>query len=109
MENNFNIMLKQCEKQAEKIIISSNIDEIIGYSYIFNNYFEQLKQIIDNSKKIDTSQLNNLQSLIVKMEEKLNLHKNDVTKAIHNLGKMKVTNAYGKPRKNPARKFDSRT
>ena len=42
----FDIMLKQCEVQAEKLC-SIDIDEkYLNEIDIFNNYFSQLKQII---------------------------------------------------------------
>ena len=47
----FDIILKQCEVQAEKLC-SINIDEkYLNEIDIFNNYFSQLKQIIESEKE----------------------------------------------------------
>lgn len=46
----FDIILRQCEMQAEKLC-SINIDEkYLNEIDVFNNYFSQLKQIIEYEK-----------------------------------------------------------
>ncbi len=109
MNTNFETMLKQCEQQAEKTLEATRIDDMMEYSSIFNNYFTQLQQIIEKSDDIDHAKLDNLKTLIEKLAEKLNAHKKEVSTAIANLGKSKVTKAYKPSRYTAARKFDSRT
>ena len=47
----FDIILKQCEVQAEKLC-SIEIDEkYLNEIDIFNNYFSQLKQVIESEKE----------------------------------------------------------
>lgn len=47
--SSFDIMLQQCEAQAEKLCFIDIDDKYIDEIDIFNNYFNQLKQIIERN------------------------------------------------------------
>lgn len=46
----FDIILQQCETQAEKLCFIEMDDKYINEIDVFNNYFIQLKQIIEYDK-----------------------------------------------------------
>ncbi len=46
----FDIILSQCEKQASKLCCMDINDKYINEVDIFNNYFSQLKQVIESEK-----------------------------------------------------------
>ncbi len=81
--NTFDIILKQCEVQAEKLC-SINIDEkYLNEIDIFNNYFSQLKQIIESEKENQAKEkvkklADLLQTFIKRIEEEQAATKNKI-------------------------------
>ncbi len=79
----FDIILKQCEVQAEKLC-SINIDEkYLNEIDIFNNYFSQLKQIIESEKENQEKEkvkklADLLQTFIKRIEEEQAATKNKI-------------------------------
>ena len=79
----FDIILRQCEVQAEKLC-SIDIDEkYINEIDVFNNYFSQLKQIIEyeqsNQAKDKVKKLADLlQTFIKRIEEEQAATKNKI-------------------------------
>ena len=79
----FDIILKQCEVQAEKLC-SINIDEkYLNEIDIFNNYFSQLKQIIESEKENQAKEkvkklTDLLQTFIKRIEEEQAATKNKI-------------------------------
>lgn len=79
----FDIILKQCEVQAEKLC-SINIDEkYLNEIDIFNNYFSQLKQIIESEKENQAKEkvkklADLLQTFIKRIEEEQAATKNKI-------------------------------
>ncbi|HIZ89609.1 MAG: hypothetical protein MSA07_08235 [Mucispirillum sp.] len=79
----FDIMLKQCEVQAEKLC-SIDIDEkYLNEIDIFNNYFSQLKQIIESEKENHAKEkvkklADLLQTFIKRIEEEQAATKNKI-------------------------------
>lgn len=92
----FDIILKQCEVQAEKLC-SIDIDEkYINEIDIFNNYFSQLKQVIECEKNTQARDkvkklADLLQTFIKRIEEEQAATKNK----IDNINKNKNMVGYG--------------
>lgn len=60
----FDIMLQQCEKQAEKLCTIEIDEKYCDEVDVFTSYFEQLKQIIEN---------NNIENINKRVEKLLSL------------------------------------
>lgn len=79
----FDIILKQCEVQAEKLC-SIDIDEkYLNEIDVFNNYFSQLKQIIESEKENQAKEkvkklADLLQTFIKRIEEEQAATKNKI-------------------------------
>ena len=92
----FDIILKQCEVQAEKLC-SIEIDEkYLNEIDIFNNYFSQLKQVIESEKENQAKDkvkklADLLQTFIKRIEEEQAATKNK----IDNINKNKNMVGYG--------------
>lgn len=94
--NEFDILLQQCEKQAEKLC-SIEIDD--GYVYeidIFNNYFFQLKQIIDAGEQQQMkTRVSRLLCLVNNLIERIQLNQQDTSAHINKIIKNKNMVGYG--------------
>lgn len=92
----FDIILKQCEVQAEKLC-SIEIDEkYLNEIDIFNNYFSQLKQVIESEKENQAKDkvkklADLLQTFIKRIEEEQAATKNK----IDNINKNRNMVGYG--------------
>lgn len=94
--NEFDILLHQCEKQAKKLC-SMEIDETyVDEIDIFNNYFSQLKQIIDaNEQQQMKVKVNNLLTLLNILIDRIKQNQLDTSNRINNLMKNKNMVSYG--------------
>lgn len=94
--NEFDILLQQCEKQAEKLC-SIEIDD--GYIYeldVFNNYFFQLQQIIDAGQQEQMkTKVSRLICLINSLVERIQQNQKDTSARINNIIKNKNMVGYG--------------
>lgn len=94
--NEFDILLQQCEKQAEKLC-SIEIDD--GYIYemdVFNNYFCQLKQIIDAGEQQQMkAKVCRLLCLVNDLIERIQQSQQDTSARINNIIKNKNMVGYG--------------
>lgn len=94
--NEFDILLQQCEKQAEKLCSIEIDDEYISEIDVFNNYFGQLKQIIDAGEKQQMKEkVNHLLSLMNSIIERIQQNQQDTSSRINNLLKNKNMVGYG--------------
>lgn len=94
--NEFDILLQQCEKQAEKLCSIEIDDEYISEIDVFNNYFGQLKQIIDAGEKQQMKEkVNHLLSLMNSIIERIQHNQQDTSSRINNLLKNKNMVGYG--------------
>lgn len=89
-------MLRQCEKQAEKLVSATIDEDYFKELDIFDNYFEQLKQTIENSPSQSVQEdLENLRQNILLFTERLNIHKGLTLEKAKNAGKTGVIKNYG--------------
>ncbi len=70
----FDVMLHQCEKQAEKLCSINIDDNYVVEIDIFSSYFSQLQQVIDNENPINAEDkvsnlLNMLNTIIARVQE----------------------------------------
>lgn len=94
--NEFDILLQQCEKQAEKLCSIEIDDEYISEIDVFNNYFGQLKQIIDAGERQQMKEkVNHLLSLMNSIIERIQQNQQDTSSRINNLLKNKNMVGYG--------------
>lgn len=94
--NEFDILLQQCEKQAEKLCSIEIDDEYISEIDVFNNYFGQLKQIIDAGEKQQMKEkVNHLLNLMNSIIERIQQNQQDTSSRINNLLKNKNMVGYG--------------
>lgn len=94
--NEFDILLQQCEKQAERLCSIEIDDEYISEIDVFNNYFGQLKQIIDAGERQQMKEkVNHLLSLMNSIIERIQQNQQDTSSRINNLLKNKNMVGYG--------------
>lgn len=92
----FDILLHQCEKQAEKLCSIEIDDSYLFEIDVFNNYFSQLKQIIDaNEERNVKEKIANLLGLINSMVERIQANQQETSVRINDLLKNKNMVGYG--------------
>ncbi len=92
----FDILLHQCEKQAEKLCSIEIDDSYLFEIDVFNNYFSQLQQIIDaNEERNVKEKIANLLSLINNMVERIQANQQETSARINDLLKNKNMVGYG--------------
>ena len=92
----FDILLHQCEKQAEKLCSIEIDDSYLFEIDVFNNYFSQLQQIIDaNEERNVNEKIANLLSLINNMVERIQANQQETSAHINDLLKNKNMVGYG--------------
>ncbi len=92
----FEIMLNQCEKQAEKLCSINIDDDYINEIDIFNNYFIQLQQIIESDTSLhDKNKVANLLELLNNIIKRVQENQNVSAAYIDNLKKNKNMVGYG--------------
>lgn len=95
--SDFDILLRQCELQAEKLC-AINIDEkYINEIDIFNNYFSQLKQIIENENNNNQTKdkVKNLADLLQTFIKRIEEEQTATKEKINNLNKNRNMVGYG--------------
>lgn len=111
MNKEFQIMLKQCEKQAKKLAETQISPIFFNELDIFDNYFDQLKQIIENKTcNFHEDDLTNLRKYIDIFKEKLETEKCKTLQEAKNAGKNEKIRNYGLSSAHEgALKFDKRS
>lgn len=111
MDKEFQIMLKQCEKQAKKLAETPISPFFFDELDIFNNYFDQLKQIIENkTTSVNEESLINLKKYIHQFINKLETEKDKTLEEARNAGKNEKIRNYGLSSSHEgALRFDKRT
>lgn len=111
MNHDFKIMLSQCEKQAKKLASTDISDAFFTDLDVFDSYFDQLKQIIQNDNKTpDEKDMVNLQKYIEIFTEKLTKHKEAALQQARNAGKTETIRHYATSSAHEgALKFDKRS
>lgn len=109
MENELSVLLDQCEKQADKILKMKVDDAFMAELDIFDSYFSQLQQIMDEKKASENAaRLDSLRLLIerfrLKMENAMTATMNEIKSA----GLKKRLIGYGAQKTSEAIKFDRR-
>lgn len=111
MNQDFKIMLSQCEKQAKKLASAEISDEFFAELDTFDSYFDQLKQIIENNSiSPDEKDMANLKKYIEIFTVSLEKHKDIVLQQAKNAGKTETVRNYGiSSAHEGALKFDKRS
>ncbi len=94
--SNFDIMLNQCELQAEKLCLIEIDEKYFNEVDIFTNYFFQLQQIIENEGKDKAKnrvrKLSELMDIFIKRIEE---EKKSIKTEIGNVNRNKNMVGYG--------------
>lgn len=94
--SSFDIMLQQCEKQAEKLCAIDIDEKYCDEVDIFTNYFEQLKQIIEKDQIENVSnRVEKLLSLLNTFMARMESEKNVIAAKVENINKNKSMLRYG--------------
>lgn len=94
--SDFDIILRQCELQAEKLCSIDIDEEYINEIDIFNNYFSQLKQIIENDNNNQTKEkVKNLADLLHTFIKRIETEQAATKDKINNLNKNRNMVGYG--------------
>lgn len=94
--SSFDIMLQQCEKQAEKLCVIDIDEKYCDEVDIFNNYFEQLKQIIESNSIDDINKkVENLLSLLNTFMARMESEKKILAAKTENINKNRNMLSYG--------------
>ena len=92
----FDIMLQQCETQAEKLCFIKIDDNYTNEIDIFNNYFSQLKQIIEHDKSCQAEKkVSKLTKLLKDFIKRIENEQAEKKKKINNLNKNRSMVCYG--------------
>lgn len=92
----FDIILQQCEAQAEKLCFIEIDDKYSNEIDIFNNYFVQLKQIIEHDKSCNAEKkVGRLSDLLKTFIKRIENEQAAVQEQINNLNKNKSMVGYG--------------
>lgn len=94
--SDFDIMLQQCEKQAEKLCNIEINEEYMNEIDIFNNYFSQLKQIIEHNNNENTrNSVKKLLCLLQTFIKRIESEQDAIKSKINTLNKNKNMVGYG--------------
>ncbi len=92
----FDIILQQCENQAEKLCFIDIDDKYTNEIDIFNNYFNQLKQIITQDTTCQAEKkVSKLSDLLNTFIKRIESEQNSTKIKINNLNKNKNMVGYG--------------
>lgn len=92
----FDIILQQCETQAEKLCFIKIDDTYTNEIDIFNNYFSQLKQIIEHDKSSHTEKkIRRLSELLKTFIKRIENEQAATKEKINNLNKNRSMVGYG--------------
>lgn len=109
MKKDLSIILDQCEKQADKLLKIKVDDAFMAELDVFDSYFSQLQQIMDEKKaKENSERLKNLRLLIERFKKKVENAMEATMKEIKNAGIKKRSIGYGTQKASEAIKFDKR-
>lgn len=92
----FDIILQQCENQAEKLCFIEIDDKYTNEIDIFNNYFTQLKQIIEQDKLCNADKkVGKLSELLKTFIKRIQDEQTATKEKINNLNKNRNMVGYG--------------
>lgn len=105
----FEIMLRQCENQAEKLCAIPLDENYIREADIFDNYFMQLKQIIEKEKENNIKEkVKKLLSLMNIFIERMVKEKTNLQNKANNIKRNRSMLGYGKERYQTAFRINRR-
>lgn len=109
MKKNISRIIEQCIQQVEKLLKIKIDDKFMSEIDIFDNYFNQLKQVLneDNIKEYK-SDVDSLNLLMERFKIKLETAMNNIKNEIRNTESKKRSIGYGYHQINEALKFDKR-
>ena len=94
--NDFEVILHQCKTQARKLCSIEINDEYITEIDVFNNYFGQLQQILDNNQELhNNAEIEKLVYLIQEVIKRIQDKQEQVSEKINSLKKNKNMVGYG--------------
>ena len=109
MERSLPVILDQCRKQAEKLIQIKVDDTFMKELDVFDTYFNQLKQVLNEQNAQEyKDHINKLQPLMERFKTKLENAKEATMKEIKNTETKKRSIGYGTQIASEAIKFDKR-
>ena len=92
----FDIILKQCEVQAEKLCYIDIDEKYLNEIDIFNNYFSQLKQVIESEKENQAKdKVKKLADLLQTFIKRIEAEQAATKNKIDNINKNKNMVGYG--------------
>lgn len=92
----FEVILDQCKTQARKLCSMEINDEYASEIDVFNNYFSQLQQILDNNEELHTNtEIEKLLCLIQEVIKRIQDKQESVSEQINSLKKNKNMVGYG--------------
>ena len=92
----FDVILQQCETQAEKLCFIEMDDKYTDEIDIFNNYFVQLKQIIEHDKSCEPEKkVGRLSELLQTFIKRIQDEHAATQEKINNLNKNRSMVGYG--------------
>lgn len=92
----FDVILQQCEMQAEKLCFIEMDDKYTDEIDIFNNYFVQLKQIIEHDKLCELEKkVGKLSELLQTFIKRIQDEQAATQEKINNLNKNRNMVGYG--------------
>ncbi len=92
----FEVILHQCKTQARKLCSIEMNDEYASEIDVFNNYFSQLQQILDNNEELHSNaEIDKLLCLIQEVIKRIQDKQESVSEQINSLKKNKNMVGYG--------------
>lgn len=109
MKDNIIKIINQCENQIKKLLKLKFDDNFMSEIDVFDNYFNQLKQVINNENiHYYKTDIDNLNRLMEQFKIKLETRMNNIMTEIKNTEIKKRSIGYGYQQINEALKFDKR-
>ena len=107
--NDFEVILHQCKTQARKLCSIEINDEYITEIDVFNNYFGQLQQILDNNQELHSNaEIEKLVYLIQEVIKRIQDKQEQVSEQINSLKKNKNMVGYGAEKQQFAHRINRR-
>ena len=107
MRVEFSIMLKQCEEIAKELMLEPMGEVFLSKLDIFDNYFAQLMQIVEDGELRDKVDVTYLHSMLPIIEEKLRKeHQRTKQEKNVSVNRKSLLNSYTQPSPKAKSKID---